>query len=108
MIKLIGKQFSTEWEATPPEMTRLECDWLWRTDFDKTTATEVTENKIREAISFSIGSKPSEIVKDEPAVPTPPKAKTPPAPGVVLPVLNSPPPYTTNRVPPELPVSPGM
>ena len=89
-------------------MTRLECDWLWRKDFDKTTSTtDTAENTVREAISFSI-NQPKDIVKDEPAVPTPPPAKTPPTAGVVLPVLTSPPPYTSSRVPPELPVSPGM
>ena len=125
-LVILGKEFAADWEATPPGMTRLECNWLWRKDFDLKSKTH-EPTPPRDAISFSInGSKETDInrsnevdIKTRSASP-PPVIDTsrlttsdlsqildrvnPPR----APVSRSPSPPRSTRVPPALPVSPGV
>ena len=124
---VLGKEFATEWEATPPGMTRLECNWLWRKDFDlKSKTHEATPP--RDAISFSLnGAKDPEVdtQRKEPEIDiktrsSPPRIDTSRLTTSDLsqilesvnpsraPISRSPSPPRSARVPPALPVSPGV
>merc|ERR1711892_1265734 len=108
------KAFSNEWQSTPPEMTRLECGWLWKTDFDVKSTTQTTMEEAatpHKPISFTIsadkdGSNNLDSVKSQ-RDSTPPPQMPVTAP-IVLPRLPSPPPRARMRVPPALPVSPSI